>query len=67
MRNDSNLFGRIDKITLILYYFLILFGWVNLYATVNAGSNLYNWNWSNEAGRQLIFIGLSNIVILYFS
>lgn len=66
MRNDSNLFGRIDKITLILYYFLILFGWVNLYATVNAGSNLYNWNWSNEAGRQLIFIGLSNIVIFIF-
>ena len=66
MRNDSNLFGRIDKITLILYYFLILFGWVNLYATVNAGSNLYNWNWSNEAGRQLIFIGLSNILIFTF-
>ena len=66
MRNDSNSFGRIDKITLILYYFLILFGWVNLYATVNAGSNLYNWNWSNEAGRQLIFIGLSNIVIFIF-
>jgi rod shape determining protein RodA len=66
MRNDSNLFGRIDKITLILYYFLILFGWVNLYATVNAGSNLYNWNWSNEAGRQLIFIGLSNILIFIF-
>ena len=66
MRNDSNLFGRIDKITLILYYFLILFGWINLYATVNAGSNLYNWNWANEAGRQLIFIGLSNILIFIF-
>lgn len=66
MRNDSNLFGRIDKFTLILYYFLILFGWINLYATVNAGSNLYNWNWSNEAGRQLIFIGLSNILIFIF-
>ena len=66
MRNDSNLFGRIDKITLILYYFLILFGWINLYATVNAGSNLYNWNWANEAGRQLIFIGLSNIIIFIF-
>ena len=66
MRNDSNLFGRIDKITLILYYFLILFGWVNLHATVNASSNLYHWNWSNEAGRQLIFIGLSNILIFIF-
>jgi rod shape determining protein RodA len=66
MRNDSNLFGRIDKITLILYYFLTLFGWINLFATVNAGSNLFNWNWANEAGRQLIFIGLSNILIFIF-
>ena len=66
MRNDSNLFGSIDKITLILYDFLILFGWVNLHATVNASSNLYHWNWSNEAGRQLIFIGLSNILIFIF-
>lgn len=66
MRNDSNLFGRIDKITLVLYYFLTLFGWINLFATVNAGSNLHNWNWANEAGRQLIFIGLSNILIFIF-
>ena len=66
MRNNSNFFGKIDKITLILYYFLILFGWINLFATVNAGSNFYNWDWNNEAGRQLIFIGLSNILILIF-
>ncbi len=65
MRNSSNLFGRIDTTALCLYLFLLFFGWMNIYATVNAEIIGFAWDWKNEAGRQLIFIGLAGIIIFF--
>ena len=62
MRNRSDLFGKIDGLTLALYLFLLIFGWVNIYATVNADIQGFSWNWANQAGRQLTFIGLGSLI-----
>lgn len=64
MRNRSNLFGRIDGLILALYIFLLIFGWMNIYATVNLDIDGFSWDWTNQAGRQLIFIGLGSLLIL---
>jgi rod shape determining protein RodA len=63
MRNKSNLFGRIDGLILTLYIFLLIFGWINIYATVNLEIDGFSWDWTNQAGRQLIFIGLGSLMI----
>jgi|TARA_B110000444_G_scaffold77459_1_gene73234 rod shape determining protein RodA len=63
MRNRSNLFGRIDGLILTLYIFLLIFGWINIYATVNLEIDGFSWDWTNQAGRQLIFIGLGSLMI----
>lgn len=63
MRNRSDLFGKIDGLTLSLYLFLLIFGWINIYATVNADIEGFSWDWTNQAGRQLIFIGLGSLLI----
>ena len=63
MRNRSNLFGRIDGLILALYVFLLIFGWINIYATVNLEIDGFSWDWTNQAGRQLIFIGLGSLMI----
>ena len=63
MRNRSNLFGRIDGLILALYVFLLIFGWINIYATVNLEIDGFSWDWTNQAGRQLIFIGFGSLII----
>ena len=63
MRNRSNLFGRIDGLLLALYVFLLIIGWINIYATVNLDIDGFSWDWTNQAGRQLIFIGFGSLVI----
>lgn len=61
MQRQSTWFGKLDKLSVGLFSFLIVFGWVNIYSTAtNEGTS---WDWGNEAGRQLRFIGLSLALI----
>ena len=34
MRKTIEIFGKIDGITILLYLFLVFFGWVNIYASM---------------------------------
>ncbi|NDD34865.1 MAG: rod shape-determining protein RodA, partial [Flavobacteriia bacterium] len=36
---------------------------MNIYATVNPELDGFGWDWNNEAGRQLMFMGLSGLLI----
>lgn len=64
MRIQSSFFGKLDRTVLICYVLLLCFGWVNIYAASNPDLMGYGWDWSNEAGRQLVFIGMGCLLIL---
>ena len=63
MQRKSGWFGKVDGLSLGFYLFLVVFGWMNIYATVNPALDGFGWDWNNEAGRQLFFIGLSLLLI----
>ncbi len=63
MRTQSGWFGKLDGLTVGLFTFLVVFGWMNIYATVNPELDGFGWDWNNEAGRQLMFMGLSGLLI----
>ena len=60
MRKTSEIFGKIDVITIILYLTLIFFGWINIYASMyndDVTHTIYDLN--TKHGKQLLFIGAS--------
>lgn len=65
MSKDINIKSGIDWTTVMLYLFLLLIGWINIYAAVyNPESMESILSLDNNAGKQLMFMGLSTILIL---
>ena len=63
MRKTIEIFGKIDVITILLYLFLVFFGWVNIYASMYNDDIVTSvFDLSSKYGRQLLFIGISLIV-----
>lgn len=54
--------SRIDWITLVLYYFLVVVGLLCVYASVYKETNPNIWDTSENYGRQLIWIGISTFI-----
>ncbi len=63
MRKTIEIFGKIDGITILLYLFLVFFGWINIYAAVNNNDIVTSvFDLNTEYGRQLLFIGISVMI-----
>jgi len=63
MRKTIDIFGKIDVITILLYLFLVFFGWINIYASMYNDDIVTSvFDLSSKYGRQLLFIGISLIV-----
>ena len=64
----SNLFKRIDWLTVFFYALLVFFGWVNIYSTTLSDTSISLFNTSTLYGKQLFFIGISlvSIVVILF-
>ena len=63
MRKTIEIFGKIDGITILLYLFLVSFGWMNIYASMyNDDITTSIFNLSTKYGKQLLFIGISLFV-----
>ncbi|KWW29556.1 MAG: rod shape-determining protein RodA [bacterium P3] len=59
---------KFDRLTIILYLILVLFGWVNIYAACYNESHAVIWDLSQQHGKQLLWIGITlvlAIVVLY--
>ena len=65
MRAQQSWFGRVDLVVFLCYVALVCFGWVNIYAASNPSLDGFGWDWGNEAGRQLVFIGMGSILMLF--
>ncbi|MGY8989931.1 MAG: rod shape-determining protein RodA, partial [Flavobacteriales bacterium] len=63
MRKTIEIFGKIDVITILLYLFLVFFGWINIYASMYSDDIVTSvFDLNTKHGRQLLFIGLSLFV-----
>lgn len=65
MRQDENLSRNIDWLTIGFYVGFVLFGWLNIYAAVyDPEVYVSPFDTGYRAGQQLMWIGLSSVVIL---
>ncbi len=65
MRREGGIFGNLDWITVLIYLVLIIWGWVNIYASVyDAESTVSIFNISLNSGKQLLWISVSMVLIL---
>ena len=56
MRLTKKIFGNIDWISVCLYLFLLLFGWINIYASQYNDDQMILFDFTQRHGKQLIFI-----------
>jgi len=64
MRQRKNILQNLDWITVILYFCLVLIGWINIYAAVYNDEHSSIVDMSQNYGRQLIWIGTSVLLAL---
>ena len=62
MRLTKKIFGDIDWISVCLYLFLLLFGWINIYASQYNDDQMILFDFTQRHGKQLIFIVVSILV-----
>lgn len=53
---------RVDWLTILLYAFLVIFGWVNIYAACYNEMHSSILDFSVQHGKQLIWIGISTLL-----
>ncbi|QRM89281.1 rod shape-determining protein RodA [Lacinutrix sp. WUR7] len=56
---------KFDWVTIILFLILVVFGWMNILSASHTGTTIDYTNFSQPYGRQLIFIGLTLILIIF--
>ena len=56
--------NKIDWISLLLYFVILLFGWLNIYAACYDESHAAVFDFSTKHGKQLIWIGISLLIAL---
>ncbi|MBT5090662.1 MAG: rod shape-determining protein RodA [Flavobacteriales bacterium] len=62
MRAAKNIFANIDKVSIGLYALLMLFGWINIYASQYNDDSAMLIDLSSRYGKQLFFICISSFV-----
>jgi len=56
MQKNSNILGRLDWVTVILWMVMMVMGWLNIYAAVYNEQHTSIFDLSQRYGKQLIFI-----------
>ena len=65
MRNNKTFFANIDWTLVTIYFCMLLFGWLNIYAA-NYGEGAYNLiSMQDEPGKQLFWIATSCLWIFF--
>ena len=60
----NNIFFGIDLTLVLLYLFLVAFGWMNIYAASLSDEHFQILDFSTKYGKQLLWIGMSFVLIL---
>ena len=64
MRSRESIIGNVDWVILVLYFILIFFGWLSIYASSSGEEVSSIFDLSQRYGKQLLWIGLSVIIII---
>ncbi|MBN1338129.1 MAG: rod shape-determining protein RodA [Bacteroidales bacterium] len=64
MRTRKNIFESIDRLTVALYFFLVITGWVSIYASAYTGEAGSIMDTTRNYGKQMIWIASSIFLIL---
>lgn len=62
MRKAKNIFANIDSTSVFLYIALMLFGWINIYASQYNEDITFALDFSSRYGKQLLFILIASVV-----
>ena len=55
---------RIDWLSVLIYFLLVIIGWVNIYSTTLSEENLSIFAFGELYGKQIVFIGISTVAAL---
>ena len=62
MRKAKNIFENIDILSIVLYISLLLFGWINIYASQYNEDINFVLDFNSRYGKQIFFIIISSLV-----
>lgn len=63
MRNQRlDILSQVDLPLIFIYLFLVLFGWMNIYAASNTDGHQEVFDFSMRYGKQIIWIGLAFVI-----
>jgi len=62
MRIRNSIFQNIDWWVIMIYYLLILMGWINIYAAVYDDAHQSIFDMTQRYGKQIVWIGFASIV-----
>lgn len=65
MVRETNRYFKFDWATIILFLLLVTFGWLNILSASHTGTEINYFDFSQPFGKQLIFIFLSLILIVF--
>jgi len=64
LRSRESIIGNVDWVILVLYFIMIFFGWLSIYASSSGEEVSSIFDLSQRYGKQLLWIGLSVILII---
>ena len=56
---NINIWKSVDKVTIVIYLILVLFGWISIYAAGYNFDQASIFDFTERSGKQLLWIGLS--------
>lgn len=62
--NGARRYHKIDWVIIGCYLFLLIFGWMNIYASSLSGFEGTGFDWSSRYGMQIIWIGTAIVIDL---
>lgn len=62
---QTDRYYKFDWITILLFFLLVGFGWLNILSASQTGDAINYFSFSNSYGKQLIFIILSLVLIIF--
>ena len=57
MRERKSILQNLDWTTILLYFLLVIIGWINIHAAVYSEAHSSLFDFSHNSGKQLIWIG----------
>ncbi|MGC6431729.1 MAG: rod shape-determining protein RodA [Jejuia sp.] len=64
MVRETNRHFKFDWITIFIFFLLVAFGWINILSASHVGVEVNYLDFSQPYGKQLIFIGLTFVIIV---